>query len=98
MSDSKVDRNILEETAKIPWKELQLFFASGKAIYVSKDLDLINVATQIKDDNKSVVDKWMQENLVTPVPDAKAKTWYEDDATVWAVVVKPWVLIQEMES
>ncbi len=98
MSDSEVDRNILEETAKIPWKELQLFFASGKAVYVNKELDLINVATQIKNDNKSVVDKWMQENQVMPVPDEKAKIWYEEDATVWAVVVKPWVLVQEINT
>jgi len=94
MINSEIDQNILGETAKIPWKELQLFFAAGKAIHVSEGLDLVNVATQIKEDNKAVVDKWMQENQVLPVSDEKAKTWYEDDATVWAVVIKPWVLVE----
>jgi len=97
MKDSEItiDQDVLCETAKIPWKELQFFFASGKAIYVNTELDLINVATQIKNDNKNAVEKWMQSNFVMPVPDDKAKKWIEEDTTVWAVVVKPWVLVQE---
>jgi hypothetical protein len=97
-SDNKIDQGILGETAKISWKELQFFFAAGKAIYVSTELDLVNVATQIKNDNKNVVEKWMQSNLVMPVPDDKAKKWYEEDITVWAVVIKPWVLVQQIKN
>jgi len=29
------------------------------------------------------------------VTDAQAITWFEQDAAVWAVVVKPWILVQE---
>lgn len=98
MNETKIDQNILGETAKIPWKELQLFFAAGKAIFADTELDLIDVATQIKNDNKTTIEKWMQKNQVLPVPDDKAKTWYEEDAIVWAVVVKPWVVVQEIKS
>ena len=31
------------ETARMAWSELQRFFASGAAIYVSADLDLIQI-------------------------------------------------------
>lgn len=100
MSDSeiKVDQTLLGETAKIPWRELQLFFAGGKAIFVDTELDLIDVARQFTNDNKTAVEQWLQNNQVLPVPDATAKTWYEDDAIVWAVVVKPWVLVQESKN
>lgn len=40
----------------------------------------------------------MQKNQVLPVPDGKAKIWYEEDTIVWAVVIKPWVLVQEIKK
>ena len=100
MNDSYIstDSNLLAETAKIPWKELQFFFAGGKAIFVDTELDLIDVATQFTNDNKVAVEQWMKKQLVMHVPDDKAKAWYENDSTVWAVVVKPWVLVQELKK
>ena len=100
MSDPENDgeQSLLGETAKIPWKELQFFFAAGKAVYVDKELDLVRVATEISKDNKVVVEKWMQQDQVMPVPDEKAKMWIEEDASLWAVVVKPWVLVQEIKT
>jgi hypothetical protein len=96
--DNDIAQNILGETAKIHWKELQFFFAAGKAIYVDVGLDLVNVATEISNDNKTVVETWMKKKLVLPVPDEQAKMWVEENATVWAVVVKPWVLVQEIKT
>ena len=31
------------ETAKIHWKDLQRFFAKGEAVWVSSELDLVEV-------------------------------------------------------
>jgi len=92
-----VKQQIVAETSKIDWRELQYFFASGMAIYVSEQLDLIDVASCFADDNKIMVEKWMNDKLVMPVPDQQAKAWYDEDATVWAVVVKPWVLVQPLK-
>jgi hypothetical protein len=89
---------ILSETSKIPWSELQRFFAAGKAIYISMDLDLIEVALQISNDNSAMVEKWMNEGKVAPVSDDQARYWFDTDATVWAVVVKPWVLVQDIKE
>ena len=86
------------ETSKIAWTELQYFFASGMAVYVSEELDLIEVARCFVDDNKAMVEKWMQDKQVMAVPDEQARTWYDDDATVWAVVIKPWVLVQQVKN
>ena len=86
------------ETSKIAWKELQRFFASGAAIQVSNDLDLVEVAFQISEDNKKQVAQWLSEGKVGAVTDAQALTWYEADTEVWAVVVSPYVLVQEMKN
>lgn len=86
------------ETSKIAWSELQRFFAAGKAVYVSVDLDLIEVAIQICNDNSDQVRQWMETGKIAPVLDDQAKCWIDADATVWAVVVKPWVLVQDLKE
>jgi len=83
------------ETSQIAWKELQRFFASGSAVFVAPELDLVDVAYQFSIDNKEQVASWMQNNQVALVSDQQAIDWFESDALVWAVVVKPWILVQE---
>ena len=83
------------ETSKIAWKELQRFFAGGAAISVASDLDLVEVAYQFSIDNKDQVALWMQNSQVALVSDQQAIDWFESDADVWAVVVKPWILVQK---
>ena len=51
------------ETAKIPWQELERFFANGTTVYVSPDLDLIDVAIEICRDNKTQMALWMGEQM-----------------------------------
>jgi hypothetical protein len=82
------------ETSRIAWSELQRFFAAGTAVYVAADLDLIEVATRIAEDDKAQVESWMRQGLVGQVSDEQAHAWFEGDAELWAVVVKPWVLVQ----
>lgn len=82
------------ETALIPWKELQRFFAAGLAIAVAPSLDLVEVAYQFAIDNKDQVQQWLQQQLLAPVSDLQAQDWYQQDSEVWAVVVKPWILVQ----
>jgi hypothetical protein len=90
---SKKDINL--ETSQIPWHELQRFFASGLAISISTELDLVDTAYQFSNDNKAQVEVWLKEKKVAPVSDQQALAWYENNKDVWAVVVKPWVLVQE---
>jgi hypothetical protein len=83
------------ETSKIAWKELQRFFASGSAVFVTSPLDLVDVAYQFSIDNKTQVAQWLQDNQIALVSDQQAISWLESDTEVWAVVVKPWILVQE---
>jgi hypothetical protein len=83
------------ETSKIAWKDLQRFFAGGSAVFIAPSLDLVDVAYQFSIDNKIQVAEWMQDNQVALVSDQQAIKWLEVNAEVWAVVVKPWILVQE---
>ena len=87
-----------QETAQIRWHELQRFFASGNAIAISNTLDLTYVAAQIATDNAAQIKQWMDDKLVDAVTDSQAQQWFEQDALLWAVVIKPWVLVQYKPS
>jgi len=82
------------ETSQIPWQQLQRFFAKGEVLFVAPELDLVDVAYQFSQDNKDQVAQWLAENKLAKVSDAQAIRWIENDALVWAVVVKPWLLVQ----
>ncbi len=82
------------ETARINWKELERFFAAGKSLCVEPELDLIDVAFALQQDNTELVQQWLDESRVSPVSDAQAKDWVQAKTLLWAIVVKPWVLVQ----
>jgi hypothetical protein len=86
------------ETAQIAWRELQRYFASGATLRVGDRLDLVEVAFQMAEDNKPQVEQWMQDGQLGPVTDEQALAWYEADAIVWAVVARPYVLVQSLKK
>ena len=89
---------IVSETAKIPWRELQRFFAGGKVIWITTGLDLVDVAEAIQRDDLASVQAWTESGKLAGASDDQAKRWIASDALLWAVVIKPWVLVQEIET
>ncbi|MEM7401910.1 MAG: DUF2288 domain-containing protein [Pseudomonadota bacterium] len=88
---------IVSETAKINWKELETFFAQGKLILIDRSLDLIDVAFTISTDDAKQVSEWMESELVLRDFTHKAIAFEKDNKELWSVVIKPWVLIQELK-
>lgn len=97
-SDSALKAQIGSETSKIPWRELQRFFAQGATVRVSAELDLVDVAFAIARDHKASIEAWMGSGEVQKVSDDLAREWFAADRTVWAVVVKPWILVQDRDK
>lgn len=83
------------ETAKVGWNEIQRFFAKGQVFIVASELDLIDTAARMIQDEKTSVDDWLQRNLIQQAATDDAKRWNETDPDLWAVVVAPWILVQE---
>lgn len=95
----KQDRDLIRakinsETAKIPWQELQRFFAGGNTLLVATELDLVDVACAFHQDEVNIVKSWTDDGRVGAVTDEQARDWIDKDTPLWAVVVKPWVLLQ----
>ena len=88
--------SIISETAKIPWLELQRFFAAGKVIWVASELDLVEVAWTMQQDDVERVEAWTEQGELAPVSNEQARRWVAEDSLLWAVTIKPWVLVQEL--
>ncbi len=86
------------ETAKIPWHELQKHYALGNVLAVAEGGDLIQVAIALHQDNTTQIKQWLSEKVVLEVSDQQALTWYETKATVWALVIPPFILVQAVSE
>jgi hypothetical protein len=93
-NDTELRRKINQETARMPWAELEKHFALGAVVFVSPELDLVDVAVRISHDDKDSVSRWMNDGKIGKVSDLQAQAWSEAQATLWAAVVSPFVLVQ----
>lgn len=84
-----------QETARLPFTELLRHFAAGSVVKISSELDLVDVAVQFSQDNKQQVADWMAAQKIQRAEDSDAEKWLAASQELWAVVVSPWVLVQE---
>ncbi len=95
--DAELKTRLNQETSKLKWTELQRHYAGGNVVVIDEALDLIAVAVAIARDDATEVKKWMADGLLARVSDIQAAAWLQVDLEMWAVVVKPWVLVQRVE-
>ncbi len=88
---------IVAQTAKIPWKDLEKFYAQGKLILVSDTLNIVDVGYSISLDDATKIIEWMEHGLLVKEFNNQAKAWHNEDAEVWSVVIHPWVLVQSIQ-
>ena len=92
-----VRQKLNQDTAKIKWGALNEHQLIECVIAVSADLDLIDVACEFTFDNHDQVKAWMEQEQIMKVSDEQAQQWKTEDRELWAVVVAPWVLVQEQK-
>ncbi|MDF1781417.1 MAG: DUF2288 domain-containing protein [Alcanivoracaceae bacterium] len=92
--ESDLKTRLNRETARISWLALQPHFARGNTVFVSPDLDLIDVAGFFADDNADEIQRLMLDQRVALVSEAQALQWSDAQQDMWAVVIAPWVLVQ----
>lgn len=86
---------LLGETAPICWKELEPFFARGAVLHVEAGLNLVEVATVLSMDEKAQAAAWLADGSLSRLSTERAQDWVSRAPDLWAVVVAPWVLVQE---
>lgn len=84
------------QTGRIAWVELVRYFARGLVVTLEKGQDLLEVAETLIDDDADAVKALYEKGLLRRARDEDAIRWQENDTEFWAVVVAPWVLVQEI--
>jgi hypothetical protein len=86
---------LLGETARSSWSELEPFFARGVLLQVAPGEDLVGVAEALASDDRLRVAAWLDSSALGRVSADRAEDLLVRDPPLWAVVVAPWVLMQE---
>ncbi|MFR0674754.1 DUF2288 domain-containing protein [Enterobacterales bacterium AW_CKDN230030176-1A_HGKHYDSX7] len=89
---------LLGETATIEWKALERFWAKGDLIWVDPSLDLIDVAAAMAENRQAAFAAWREAGTVGPLVVEQALDFQQRDPVLWAVVVSPFVLVQENQG
>lgn len=94
--DSELRAKLNADTGKLAWPELERYFARGVVIVAAPGLDLVDAAVKITQDDKEAVKSWMESGELRHPEMDDARDWLERQPIFWALVVAPWVLIQEL--
>jgi hypothetical protein len=86
------------ETGRLTWREVERHFARGVVVKVGAQLDLVEVAMHMASDDKAVMTRWLESGHVARAATDDAIGWNDRQSTFWAVVVAPWVLVQEIRK
>ena len=95
LNDAELRGVLNAQTGQIGWDELAPHFARGAVLRIQPGQDLVEVALHIVRDHKARVEAWMQAGVIAQVSSEEADRWHREQARFWAVVVTPWVLVQE---
>lgn len=95
MNDDELHQKLTSEMGTVNWRELERHFARGVLIAVAPELDLAEVAVCVAKDDAASISLWMVNGRVARATDDHAKRWATPPRLFSAVVVAPWVLVQE---
>ncbi len=84
------------ETAQIQWSELERHFARGDVVKVALGTDLVEAALNMAENRTDVVQAWLADGRIARAQMSDAEDWHARKPLFWAVVVAPWVLVQEV--
>ncbi len=84
------------ECAPVFYKEIEKFFAKGMLVLVADELDIIDVALAIQNDQTEQMEQWIKDKQVIRVHDEHAIKWSKTNEPLMAITAVPWVLVQEI--
>ena len=84
------------QTGKISWKELARHFARGAVVCVGAGQDQVLIAECLVRDQADEIARLYDKGALHRATDEDASGWEQRNSEFWAVVVAPWVLVQEL--
>ena len=85
-----------QETGKLGWADVERHFARDVVVKIEAGLDLVEVAAVMVEDDKPSFIRWMETGQVARATLDDALRWQSAQAEFWAIVIAPWLLVQEI--
>jgi hypothetical protein len=82
----------------VDWGYLRAHFEAGSMIYVDPRLDLKEVGLAFAKDDPTQVQAWLKAGDLVQPCDLHAKHWEESKTRFQAMIVRPFVLAQPLNS
>jgi hypothetical protein len=93
-----LDQKLNMETAKLSWRELEVFFAKGTLLQVALGEDLIATAELIATNNQSELEKLIVDKKIEFATPEWIRSNCQPTTELWTLVVAPYVLCQLAEK
>jgi hypothetical protein len=85
------------QTGRLGWTELARYFARGLVVCVAPGEDLLAIAEVLIADDSAALTQMLEAGRLHRADDRDARRWEAQQSSFWAVVVAPWVLVQEAD-
>ena len=92
---SDLEAKLEKYTGEVDWSYLKKHYESGALIYVDSSLKLAAVGKAISEDDTESISAWKKSGDIVQPSEPHAAYWEESKLTFLALVVSPFVLIQE---
>lgn len=94
MSD-ELRARIAQEIHRVDWKPLGPHAKRGGLVLVARELDLLDVAIAVAQDDSARVQRWMGAQQLRKPTEAQIESWQEEAGERFTVaIVQPYVLAQ----
>ena len=97
--DHSSDVEKLEKySGDVEWNYLQPHYEAGAMIYVDSELELQEAGLAFAEDNKDQVQAWIKSGHLVQPCDLHVEHWKETKTRFNAMIVRPFVLAQPIQS
>lgn len=96
---SQIIESFQRDLAEVSWRELRVHQQRDAIIMIAGELDLIEAAVAVADDEKDKVEQWVAAGLVGKPDKEQVEAWESDlDRPFRMLIVQPFILIQSVYS
>lgn len=87
-----------QDLAEVPWKDLRIHLQRDAVILVAAELDLIDVAVTVAEDDKDRVEGWISSAKLAKPTKEQLESWEKQlEKPFRVLIVQPFILVQMVE-
>lgn len=84
-----------QDLAVVPWKDLRIHLQRDAIIIVAEELDLIETAIAVAEDDKAKVEGWIADQLLVKPSADQIGTWEKQlEKPFRLLIAQPFILVQ----